>query len=256
VIDLDKYGQILGAYTRDLIWFFAWVAPSTREIWQRLAVAILVAAALAIVLLPRRFAALMAAGVLWVVGFAVFSMLLKLGTIAWLAYFALVGVSLLCAAGLEGGIAQLRAPFQRVGARLIVSRLAAAGLLIGLGVFAGTSLAASALVRDYYQWHLAGDVTRVYMQALAECVTSAPQAHQVNLRNLPSSLDDGVVDTSLLGVTLLEDYTVEAGLRMYFPQRDLSVGVSSWGTLRKGADSLHFGCTRSGDAVEFTTDYA
>ena len=54
VIDFDKYGQIVGAFTRDLLWPFAALASSTREIWQRLAAALLLGLAIGIACLPRR----------------------------------------------------------------------------------------------------------------------------------------------------------------------------------------------------------
>jgi uncharacterized protein (DUF3084 family) len=61
------------------------------------------------------------------------------------------------------------------------------------------------------------------------------------------------VETNLLGVTLLEDWTVESALRLAYPGRRFDVHVTSWETLRRGADTLQFTCTRALDSVEFAT---
>ena len=133
VIDWDRYSQTLGAFTRELAWTFAWVAASTREIWPRLAGATLIGLALTIPWLPRRHALLATAGGLWVVGFAVFCIVLKIATIAWLAYFSLVGVALLFAAGLEGAVTRIRATALDRGRWRVARRAASIALLGGFG---------------------------------------------------------------------------------------------------------------------------
>lgn len=255
-LDWDKYSQILGAYTRDLLWPFAAFASSTREVWPRLAGLIAVGLLLSVPWLPRRDAAVGLVGLVWIATYAVFCMALKIGTIAWLAYFALVGVAFVFAAGLEGSIARLRAgPPGGGGWRALLTRLTSAGLLLGLGVYGASALGASALVRNYDQWQVAGDVYERYIDALTDCIGTDGQVTNVHLRALPSSMDDGRVETNLLGVTLLEDWTVDAALRLAFPARQLQLKVDSWGTLRGAADTLHFTCSRSGNTVEFTTTY-
>jgi hypothetical protein len=255
-IDLNKYGQILGAFTRNLAWALAWLAPSTREIWWRLGVLSLVGLALTIVWLPRQQAGLAAAGTLWIAGFALFCMGLKIATVAWLAYFALVGVALVFAAGLEGSVLRIRTSVVAPGWRTVLPKAMSILLLVALAFYAATSLWASPAARDYYQWQLAGDVTRRFTQALNECVARAPEASRVNLQALPTTLEDGRFETSLLGVTLLEDYTVGSALRLAFPDRDLAVHVSTTETLRAGADTLQFACAMlPPDGVQLTTSY-
>lgn len=256
VVDWDKYSQIVGAFTRELAWTFAWIASSTREIWPRLAGLSLAVLALTIVWLPRRQALLTTAGALWVVGFALFCTVLKIATIAWLAYFSLVGVALVFAAGLEGALLCMQAPGRGQGRRAWIPKVAPTLLFVLLAVYGGSALYASALVREYDQWQIAGDVTQRFTQSLNACVAQAPAASQVRLNALPGSLDDGRFETNLMGVTLLEDYTVDSALRLMVPQRDLTVDVSSAGTLRAGADTLRFSCaTLSPDLVELTTLY-
>ncbi|MDQ6672487.1 MAG: hypothetical protein M3069_17385 [Chloroflexota bacterium] len=254
VVDWDKYSQVLGAFTRELAWMFAWIAASTREIWPRLAGVALVGLALTIPWLPRRHAVLAAAGVVWVVGFAIFCMVLKIATIAWLAYFSLVGVALVFGAGMEGALERWRVPGP---GRFRGPGRAAAGVLLGaLGLYTATAVYASPVLRTYDQWQIAGDVTQRFSQALQACVAQAPEATQVRLNALPSAFEDGRVETNLMGVTLLEDWTVDAILRLVFPSRNLTVHVSSWGTLRASADTLQFTCGHpAADAVELTTSY-
>ena len=125
-----------------------------------------------------------------------------------------------------------------------------------MGLYSVTALYASALVRTYDQWQIAGDVSQRFTQALGACVVQAPAATQVRLNALPSSFEDGRFETNLMGVTLLEDWTVDAALRLLYPDRQLAVHVSSWGTLRTGADTLRFTCTSPApDVVELTTSY-
>ncbi|HEV7664286.1 MAG TPA: hypothetical protein VGQ62_12170, partial [Chloroflexota bacterium] len=115
-VDMDQYSQTLGAFTRDLAWVIASLASSTREVWPRGAALVVVCLLVASLALPRRYGWLLLSGVLWVVAFGFFAALLKISTIAWLAYFALVGLSLVVAAGLEGAACQIKKARGRVRA--------------------------------------------------------------------------------------------------------------------------------------------
>jgi hypothetical protein len=156
---------------------------------------------------------------------------------------------------LEGGLRRLLSNDPSRAARVLPARVASGLLLLGLGVYVASALTASPAVRDYPQWRIAGDVTQRVSQALATCVAASAQATNVNLRALPSTFDDGQVETNLLGVTLLEDWTLEAALRLQFPSRRLQVRAASYETLRRPADSLRFDCASSGGALDFTTMY-
>jgi hypothetical protein len=251
VVDLNQYSQTLGAFTRLLAWPIAGIASSTREIWPRLAAAALVGLLLTLIWLPRRQARLGVAGTLWVVGFAVFCVALKIATVAWLAYFALIGVAIVFAAGLEGALLTFRDQHTA-----LPSRVAAVLLLSGLSVYALASLSASPLVRRYDQWQTAGAVTDRFTQALAQCVASAPQTTHVRLKDVPLSFEDGRVESNLLGVTLIESYTVDSALHIAFPGRDIAAEILSFETLRAGAETLRFTCVpRPPDGVELITDY-
>src|SRR5579859_7342419 len=89
-VDFYRYGVLIGAYLRNLLWAFADRAPATREIWIRLAGLIVLALALSIVWLPRRQAVLAATGALWIIAFGMFCAVLKVATLGWLAYFSLI----------------------------------------------------------------------------------------------------------------------------------------------------------------------
>jgi hypothetical protein len=253
LIDFDRYGQIVGAYTRTLLWPFASLASSTREVWRIAAAALVAGLAIAMLWLPRRQAAVFGAGVLWVVTFGVFCTVLRIGTIAWLAYFGLIGIGLLYAAGIEGAVARLRQPRAEAPWHINLARGASIGLLLGLFGYALTSLSASALFRDYDQWRLAGATTNRFMQALTTCVAGAPDAKRVNFVSLPSGFDDGRIETSLLGVTLLEEWTVESAIRVAFPDRALVTHVSSVATVRGAPETLQFRCGLIQDGVELET---
>lgn len=255
-VSIEKYVQILGAYTRYLVWAFAWTAPSPAEIWPRVGGEILCGLGITLVWVPRRQALLAAAGTLWVVGFGTFCALLQIGTIAFVAYFALVGLGLVFAASLEGSIARLRWPLRPGTVLAPRSRAASVVLLTGLSVAAFSWFWTSALVRDYYQWQLAGTINAQFLQSLETCVRGAPLATHVRLHALPEDLDDGTEDTRLMSVTLLQDYTVQSALRLAFPDRPLTVAAVSSQTLRSAEDTLRFSCTDAGDGVEFTTMYA
>lgn len=254
-VDSHKYAQTIGAFTRVLLWQFAGLAPSTREVWPRLAGLLVIGLAATLPWLPRRHAVLCAAGGLWIAGYAVFSMVLKIETVGWLAYFSLFGVALLFAAGLEGAVERLRNGLPGAGRRSAVARSAAALLIAGLGSYALSGVPASAVLHNYYQWQLAGDVTDRYMQALGECIGTDPRVQAVDLSDVPSSLDDGQPETGLMGVTLLQDWTITAALRLVYPGVAIPVHVESWYLLNGSADSLHFSCSRQAGVVKLTTLY-
>jgi hypothetical protein len=248
--DLEKYSQTIGAFTRDLAWIAAGLASSTREIWPRMAAVVLVGVLACSVALGRRYGVLLVIGTAWVVAFVVFAALLKITTIAWLAYFALVGLALAFAASLEGGLRRLRQPGTGLG------RLSSIALIVGMSVYGLGTLTASPLVRRYDQWATAGAVTDSLWGALTSCVESQPGATRVVVANLPSTLEDGRVETNLIGVTLVEQYTVDAMLSLRVPQRDFETSIDGYETLRTTADSLHYGCTSPApDTVRLTTSY-
>jgi hypothetical protein len=251
-IDLYQYRQTLGAFTRDLLWPFAWIAPSPRELWATLGALLLAAALLSIPWLPRRQAVVALAGTFWIVGFGVFCAVFKITTISWLAYFALVGVALLVASGLEGSSARLAAS-ARLPAHQRAATLVFASALV---MFSVSSLAASAVFRNYDQWRIAGEVSRQYTDELSACLSSAPQATQLRLYRVPADYDDGRFENGLLGVTLLQDYTLQSAAQLLVPDRPLSVSVASFETLRQGPDSLRFTCSMRSDRLELTTLYA
>jgi hypothetical protein len=213
---------------------------------------LLAATLLSIPWLPRRQAVAALAGTLWIVGFGVFCAVFKITTISWLAYFALVGVALLVASGLEGSTARLAA-----AARLPVhERTATLVFASALAMFSISSLAASAVFRNYDQWRIAGEVSRRYSDEMSACLSSAPQATQLRLFGVPADYDDGRFENGLLGVTLLEDYTLRSAVQVLVPDRQLSVSVASFETLRHGPDTLQFKCSMRSDRLELTTIYA
>jgi hypothetical protein len=249
VFDFDKYSQVLGAYTRDLAWPFAGLAPSTRTIWPRLALATLVGLGLACVWLPRRQAFVALTGGVWLVAFAMFCMALKINTVAWLTYSALVGVALVSGAVLHGAVLRIAS----TGQRAVLHRAVATLLLIALGFYAISALFASPLVRDYDQWHIAGEVHRRFTKALGDCLAQAPQASVVSITALPSSFEDDRIETNMLGVTLLEDYTVDSIVRLLFPGRNIEAHIQSSQTLHPSLSTLRFTCTERPPAtVELT----
>ena len=229
-IPWDRYTQVLGAYTRDLTWSFSGMASSNREIWPILAGVLLVGLGAGSAYLPRRQAVVALMGLTWLLGFAVFAMVFRIMTIGWLAYFALVGLAFVWAAGLEGAVERLRSGF-----RLTRPRLTSALLLLALGGLGLSWFATSALVRTYSQWQFAGDISRQYVEGLNSCAAASPEVGHVRLDGMPSILDDGQADTNQLGVTLFEDYTIQAALRLLFPHRDLTLTVWSRETLRDAA---------------------
>jgi hypothetical protein len=290
LVDFSRYGVLFGAYIRDLLWAFADLAPAPREVWLRVAGLIGLGLLFTVPLLPRRQAVLATVGALWIVAFGLFCALLKITTIGWLAYFALPGVALLVGAGFEGGIAQLRMLASQVGIadrqvgpsdrqvgtpigqvraadrpfrtprrtsvwRTPLSALSSALSLLGLLTFAGSSFWVSPLLHSYPQWHLAGDVEQRYVQALTTCVAAAPDAADINLQRVPASFEDTRSDTGMLGVTLIEQYTVESALRLAFPARVLTVHVASSDTLRRPGADLQFACTRLENGLEFAARY-
>src|SRR5258708_5110543 len=96
-----------------------------------------------------------------------------------------------------------------------------------------------------------------FAQALSQCVAGAPPATSVRLRAVPSTFEDGRVESSLLGVTLIESYTVDSMLRIAYPARDIAANIASFETLRADAQTLGFSCARLPPAgVDFVTSYA
>lgn len=252
-IDFYQYGTLLGAYLREQLWAFTSLRPISREQWQWLGFLICVGLVLAAISLPRRQAAIVALGAVWIIAFGVFSAVLKITTIGWLAYFALVGTAAVVAAGTEGAVQRLQ-PLRtlRMTAQLAVS----GATLAAFTIFFAFSIADSALLHPYPQWQLAGEVQNRYFQALESCVTMVPDLWDeelVSLQDMPEAYQDGLLETDMLGVTLLEQYTAEAALRQTFPDRQMHVHVASIDTLHSNA--LQFECAPLPHGVELSAIY-
>jgi hypothetical protein len=122
-------------------------------------------------------------------------------------------------------------------------------LLTGITFASGMWLWTSPLVRDYYQWRVAGAFTHQYTQAADDCVARSPETSLVTISGLPSDFDDGREDTLLLAVTLLQDYTVQSALQLHFPDRTFDVTASSSQTLRSSSDVLRISCAANGKSM-------
>jgi len=248
-IPWDRYTQILGAYTRGLIWSFSGLASANHAVWPILAGGLLVGLGVASVYLPRRQAVLVLVGLGWLVSFGVFAMVFRVTTVGWLAYYALPGLAIVWAAGLEGALGRLRARGPKLR---LVSATALLVVLAGLGL---SWLATSALVRGYDQWQFAGDVSRQYVDALTRCTAASPDVGHVRLDGMPSLVDDGQADTNQLGVTLFEGYTIEAALRLLFPHRELTLTVWSRETLRRVGQTFTLACESDSTRVYLVASY-
>ena len=255
-IPWDRYTQVLGAYTRDLTWSLSGLGSSTREIWPILSGVLLAGLGVGCACLPRRQAVLALIGLTWLLGFAVFSMVFRIATIGWLAYFALVGVAIVWAAGLEGAVERLRErfPHPHPGRRRL-RQVTSALLLLALGGLGLSWFGMSSLVRSYSQWQFAGDISRRYVEGLNNCAAASPEVDHVRLDGMPSVLDDGQTDTSQLGVTLFEDYTIQAALRLLFPHRDLTLTVWSRETLLDVRKNISIACESDPTRIYLVATY-
>jgi hypothetical protein len=244
--------QILGAYTRNLVWSFAWVAPSTHAIWWEGAGLLVVGLSAGVRALPRRQSALAATGLTWITGIGVFAVIFHVATVGWIAYFALPGVAILWAAGLEGAVERVLLRASTWWQPRIVCGL----LLVGLSGLGASWLMTSPLVKSYRQWQVAGDVSTRYLDALNACVAGAPKVTHLRLEEMPSVLDDGSPETGQMGVTLFEDHTIQSALRLLFPERNLTFIVWSRRALRSENEEINFSCSTDGARVILSASYS
>lgn len=188
---------------------------------------------------------------MWMTTIGVFAVLFHVATVGWLVYFALPGLAILLAAGVEGaaeGLWHRYAPWPR--------RLARIWLLVVLSGLAVVWLVTSPLIKSYRQWQIAGDASTRYLDALTACVAGAPDVPHVRLEEMPSLLDDGTAETNQMGVTMFEDYTIQSALRLLFPDRKLTFTVWSRHVLRGDDRNIGFACTAESQRVILSASYS
>jgi hypothetical protein len=213
-VDLGAYRAVLAGYSRFLFWPLGEVFPTSSSAWVAMLAAALAALLALATMLPRRVGVVLALGCAWVAVFALFHAAVKTFSGAWLIYFPLVGVSLIAGAIVD----LLRLP------RLYAAR---AILALGLATWAIAVLRTSPLLVRYGDWAIVGSITDRYLTAARDCMRDAPDGAALTLVGLPSALDAPRASSDLLAPTVLADYTVEAALRLTYPNRHFTVSTTS-----------------------------
>jgi hypothetical protein len=236
-LDPSAYRAVLAGYTRFLLWPVHDLFPTGSSAWAWLLAALLIGLLGLSARLGGRAGVVLALGCAWVATFALFHAAVKTFTGAWLAYFPLVGLSLI-AAGLADVALALR---PAVGAR--PGRFVPSVLLAGmLGLWGVLVVRDSPLVVRYDAWRAAGAITDQYLAAARDCMRDAPDGATLSLANLPGALDAPGSATDLLAPTLVGSHTVESALRLAYPERRFAVVQTSSDVVSAGTDRLNLAC--------------
>jgi hypothetical protein len=251
-LDASAYRGVLAGYARFLLWPLGELFPTGNTGWLILLVAVLAALLLLARLVPRRIGVVLALGCLWVGTFALFHALVKTFSGAWLVYYPLVGVSLIAGASVDALLDALAAVRARAAAARPASttlrdavRLGAAATLgVALAVWSIAVLRTSPLLVRYDDWDVAGAITSQYLAAARDCMREAPDGAALVLVNLPEALDEPGGNADLLAPTLLADHTVEAALRVAYPERRFTIAAASYMAVPEpSGGSLTLTCT-------------
>jgi hypothetical protein len=237
-LDPSAYRAVLAGYARFLLWPVHDLFPTGSSAWAWLLAALLLGLLGLSARLGGRPGVVLALGCAWVATFALFHAAVKTFTGAWLAYFPLVGLSLIAAALADVALAPLPAARSRPG-RFAPSLLLAA--MLGLwGVLVARD---SPLLMRYDAWHAAGAITDQYLAAARDCMRDAPDGARLGLANLPGALDAPGSATDLLAPTLVGSHTVESALRLAYPERHFAVVQTSSDVVPAGRDRVELACT-------------
>jgi hypothetical protein len=267
-VDPGAYRSVLAGYSRFLFWPFGELFPTGNSAWVLVLVAILAGLLVLATTLPRRLGVVLAVGCVWVAVFALFHALLKTFSGAWLVYFPLVGMSLIGGAVVDAVVdvvARRTAPPARprctglraaAASRSALGRLAATvALAVALGVWAVAVVRTSPLFVRYDDWNVAGSITARYVTAARDCMRDAPDGATLSLVNLPDALDAPGSATDLLAPTVLADHTVEAALRMAYPNRQFAVTATSSAIAPESAERLALACSGPPTARQLTATF-
>jgi hypothetical protein len=224
--------------------FYPWLGKTLRAWLTEIGLAVLLTA-LPALLADGRIRRVIACGWVWLLIGGLFQMLTKSLT-AWQTYLTLASCALLIGGVLDG--ATRTAPRRVRQAALALSS-------VGALWFAAGVVMTSVLVRPFDEWHIAGEVARMYLSSLRPCLEAAPPGLPIVLSNVPDSLDDATPERMLIHPGILGPYSVAPAIELVMsdlPPRQVTVrDVRQIGSLPRGIAS---GCAAEDGAWQIRSE--
>jgi type II secretory pathway component PulM len=131
-------------------------------------------------------------------------------------------------------LARRRAPNRRT--------VASVAALAAVLAYTAAALWWSPLLQPYRQWRAAGQTVDSYLAAIATCTADVPNRATVHFDGVPIAVDDGSDETRMLTITLFQDHTLEAALRLLHPGNTYAVRMTSELVLRSADQPFTVAC--------------
>jgi hypothetical protein len=249
--NFEQYRVMLDRYILFLFWpFHAWYPERTLG-WFALVTIVVALLGLALRYAEVRTRVLVGVGLLWILGFGAFFILLRHIAGPWYMYYPLLGMALAVGAAADGLWLTLRrsasAPVSLTLGGGASARVLATSALAGLAaIYAVGSFATSPLVQPWAEWHQAGQVMREYLAGIRDCTEGIPDGVAVTLWNSPALFDDGSDQSALLAATMIEGFTYDAYMHLIRPDQHFNLFIGQPLTYHSVPEDLQLSCDWAG----------
>jgi hypothetical protein len=128
----------------------------------------------------------------------------------------------------------------------------AAVVLLGcVGIMIGATAWWSPLVTEYREWQDGGEIVRAYVQGARGCFEQVPAGGHVILDEVPTGINYHSRESSITGVTLLDDYSVQAIANLFAPDKGLEPAMKNGKLVTEPPKSLASECSNASDGWHF-----
>lgn len=243
-VSLEAYGQVFASF----VGFLLWTIPGLESFTFPLGIVVGVGLALSIPGWRQEIVPLVV-GAVWLSSFCFFYMVLKLlGASAWYMYLPLAGWGLALGAVLQACLPRFGTVARTRAARLAARReLGTPILFLCAAMLVGTTVWWSPLIAPYPSWADGSQIVRVYVEDAQNCFEQVPIGTQLRLDNVPSGMAYHDRKSRIAGVTLLDDYSVQALTDLLAADKRLRVHMNSGALVRQPSPAAHVECASASD---------
>jgi hypothetical protein len=240
---LGNYDVALNDFVQYLAWPFESIVPRSPRGWLEVFGLLLLASGVPWLFATRRQRLSIAIGWVWLLACLAF----QTGTRSlapYQMYTAIAGLAFLVGGGLAASVdlaRHARRP-EHLGAGVVG--------LAGLLVVCGGVLRSSALLTEYQDWHLAGELARQYLGAIRPCLDSVPPGARVEADRYVGGIVDNTSEFILLQPGILGDYSVGPAVYLTMPEhRDLRVTARGAVDLPRFPRAMRADCGQNSDGT-------
>jgi hypothetical protein len=249
-ISPEAYGQVFASF----VGFLLWPVPGLESFALLFGVVLGAGMALSLPHWKRGEIVAFGIGVLWMLCFCGFYMALKLlGASAWYMYLPLVGWGLVLGAIAQACVPRLASAYRTRSFSSPTMELGTPVLFGCTAILVVATVWWSPIFTGYTSWKDGGQVVEHFVEGASDCFGRAPANSVLVADGVPTGVSYIDRANRLAGVTLLDDYSVQAMGELLAPSQQLTVHQNSGALVRQASPEARVECSPGADGWHLNT---